>query len=230
MKKKTATKKVRLKVAKPRSPLPKVSKKSDILLKKKGKLSKSPRPSAKVVSRSRSARPAQVVRQLTAQEIAYQAAVVQFENGVKLFNNNEFVKAHAIFARLASGPAQDLAERARVYMRICEQRRSRPAPQIRTAEDSYNYGVQMANEGNLEEAEKALDRALKLTPQADHVLYALASTQALRENLEGALEFLEKAIQLNVRNRYLAQSDPDFSKLMEDPRFTELIYPEEPMR
>ena len=88
----------------------------------------------------------------------------------------------------------------------------------------------MANEGNLEEAEKALDRALKLTPQADHVLYALASTQALRENLEGALEFLEKAIQLNVRNRYLAQSDPDFSKLMEDPRFTELIYPEEPMR
>ena len=184
---------------------------------------------ARVVSRERSARPAQVVRQLTAQEIAYQAALVQFENGVKLFNNNEFSKAHAVFEKLASGPAQDLAERARVYMRICEQRRSRPAPQMRSAEDLYNYGVQMANEGNLEKAEEALSRALKLTPQADHVLYALASMQALRENVEGALEYLEKAIRINLRNRYLAQNDPDFSKLMEDPRFTELLYPEEQM-
>ncbi|MBI4463978.1 MAG: hypothetical protein HY647_04675 [Acidobacteria bacterium] len=174
-------------------------------------------------------RPAPVTRKPTPEEIIYQKTLAQFENGVKFFNKNEFQKARVVFERLSSDPATDLAERARVYMRICEQRLSHSTLPMRSAEDFYNYGVRMANEGNLEGAEKALDRALKLAPKADHVLYALASTHALRENVEGVLEYLEKAIQLNVRNRYLAQNDPDFSKLMEDPRFTELIYPEEPL-
>ena len=58
---------------------------------------------------------------------------------------------------------------------------------------------------------------------------ALASTSALRENAEQAMEHLEHAIELNNRNRYLAQNDPDFSSLSEDPRFTELLYPEKPV-
>ena len=116
-----------------------------------------------------------------------------------------------------------------MYLNVCNQRIARPAVQLKSAEDHYNYGVQLSNQGMLDEAEEYLKKALKLAPHLDYVHYALASTSALRENAEQAMEHLEHAIGLNGRNRYLAQNDPDFSSLSEDPRFTELLYPEKPV-
>ena len=52
-------------------------------------------------------------------------------------------------------------------------------------------------------------RALVLTGEAD-----------------SALENLKIAIQLRPENRYHARNDEDFAFLQEDPRFTELLYPE----
>jgi len=37
---------------------------------------------------------------------------------------------------------------------------------------------------------------------------------------------LKVAIQLRAENRYHARNDEDFAFLQEDPRFTELLYPE----
>ena len=168
-------------------------------------------------------------RKLTPEEIQYRNSVTQFENGVKQFNRQKFEKARPIFERLVNLPARDLAERAQVYLNICKQRLSHLSPRPKTIEDFYNYGVSMANQGNQEEAERYLAKALKLAPKSDYIYYALASTFALREHVEGALEHLQKAIELNERNRYMARNDSDFSKLEEDPRFTELIYPEKPL-
>jgi tetratricopeptide (TPR) repeat protein len=165
----------------------------------------------------------------TPEEIQYKKNMEQFESGVKLFNHGDFSKASQIFEALSKASAQDLAQRARMYMNICSQRLSQPALRLKTADDFYNYAVSMANRGNRDEAETNLNKALKLEPKADHIYYALATTQALRDNVEGALENLQKAIELNARNRYLAQNDSDFEILGEDPRFTELIYPEKPM-
>lgn len=175
-------------------------------------------------------KPAPVIRRaLTPEEIQYKKHVAQFENGVKLFSLGDLSKARDIFDHLAAISAQDLAQRARVYLNICNQRLSRPALRLKTADDFYNYAVSMANQGNQEEAELHLTKALKLSPKSDYIYYALATTHALRENVEAALENLQKAIQLNDRNRYLAQNDSDFANLGEDPRFTELIYPERPI-
>ncbi len=168
-------------------------------------------------------------RKLTPEEIQYRNSVTQFENGVKQFNRHGFAKARPIFERLANLPTRDLAERAQVYLNICNQRLSHLSPRLKTTEDFYNYGVSMANEGNQQEAERYLAKALKLAPKSDYIYYALASTFALQEHVEAALEHLQKAIQLNERNRYMARNDSDFSKLKEDPRFTELIYPEKPI-
>jgi tetratricopeptide (TPR) repeat protein len=88
--------------------------------------------------------------------------------------------------------------------------------------------VGLANEGDAAGSEECLQKALKLAPEADHLYYALATTYALRDNVEGALQHLLKAIQLNERNRFQAQHDSDFANLLEDPRFTELLYPEKP--
>ena len=43
---------------------------------------------------------------------------------------------------------------------------------------------------------------------------------------DSALANLKVAIQLRPENRYHARNDEDFAFLQEDPRFTELLYPE----
>ena len=195
-----------------------------------GPVSKRLKSKGKKSSKSKPAQAAPAFRRkLTQEEIQYKNSVTQFENGVKLFNRHAFVKARPIFERLANFPARDIAERAQVYLNICNQRLSHLGPRLKTTEDFYNYGVSMANQGNQEDAERYLAKALKLAPMSDYIYYALASTFALQEHVEAALEHLQKAIQLNERNRYMARNDSDFSKLEEDPRFTELIYPEKPL-
>jgi len=37
---------------------------------------------------------------------------------------------------------------------------------------------------------------------------------------------LNEAIKLNPSNRFQARSDSDFNNMADDPRFTELLYPE----
>ena len=172
--------------------------------------------------------PVPVRRKPTAEEIAYRETVARFESAVKLFNDNQFAKARGAFERVAVAATPDLAQRAKVYLKICNQRLLRPAVNLKTADEHYNYAVQLANQGNLAEAEQFLTKALKLAPRCDYIHYALASTSALQDHAEDALAHLADAINLNGRNRYLAQNDPDFASLGEDPRFTELLYPEKP--
>lgn len=189
------------------------------------KLARSPQARAK----DNAKQPAPVLkREPTAEEIQYRKNMARFENAVKVFNSGDFAKARELFAALTTISSQDLAQRVRIYLNICERRLSKPALRLKTVDDYYNYAVSMANQGNREEAENNLNKALKLAPKSDYIYYALATTQALRDNVEGSLENLHKAIELNAKNRYLAQNDSDFEALEEDPRFTELIYPEKP--
>ncbi len=153
-------------------------------------------------------------------------AVEQYEAAVRLFQQQKFEKAKVLFEKAMAGPSRELAERARVHRNTCIQRLERHSAPIRTPEDHYNVAVALINSGRLGEAEQHLNRALKLTPRADHVYYALAAVQSLRGDIESALENLKTAIDLEPRNRYLARNDRDFTALTEDPRFADLVYPE----
>ncbi len=44
--------------------------------------------------------------------------------------------------------------------------------------------------------------------------------------MDGCLDHLQKAIDINGRNRIQARTDSDFQDMADDPRFTELLYPE----
>ena len=57
-------------------------------------------------------------------------------------------------------------------------------------------------------------------------VYAMAVLDCLTGEAESAIQNLQLAIQLRPENRYHARNDEDFSFLQEDPRFTELLYPE----
>jgi hypothetical protein len=54
----------------------------------------------------------------------------------------------------------------------------------------------------------------------------MAVLDCLTGEAESAIQNLQLAIQLRPENRYHARNDEDFSFLQEDPRFTELLYPE----
>ena len=159
--------------------------------------------------------------------IAKQQQLKQYEEALTLFQQQKFQRAKQILERVVEGPSKELCERARVHMRICDQRISRPpAPVLKTAEDHYTQGVALMNLGRWDDAREHLDRARKAAPKADHIVYAMAVLDCLTGEADSAMDNLKIAIQLRPENRYHARNDEDFAFLQEDPRFTELLYPE----
>jgi hypothetical protein len=58
------------------------------------------------------------------------------------------------------------------------------------------------------------------------VIYGLAALDCMTGHVEDSLRNLDEAIRLNPAVRFQARNDSDFQNLSEDPRFTELLYPD----
>ncbi len=158
---------------------------------------------------------------------AKQQQMKLYEEALTHFQQQKFHRAQQILERVLEGPSKELGDRAKVHLRICEQRISRlPAPTAKSPEDHYTQGVALMNLGRWDEAREHLDRAHRATPKADHIVYAMAALDCLTGEAESAMKNLKVAIQLRPENRYHARNDEDFKFLQEDPRFTELLYPE----
>lgn len=150
-----------------------------------------------------------------------------YEEAISLFQQQKFLKAKQALERVMDGPSKELVDRASMHLRICDQRMAKPTePTLHSAEDHYHHGVAMMNLGRWDDARAALEKAQKISPKADFVIYALAALDCLTGETESAMDNLKLAITLRPENRYLARNDEDFAYLQEDPRFTELLYPE----
>ena len=170
--------------------------------------------------RSRKA-PAEVV------DPAVQQQLKLFEEAVAYFQQQKFHKALQGYEKVLTGPSKELADRAGVHMRICQQRISRPpVTSLRSADDHYHHGVAMMNLGRWDEAREHLEKARKMAAKADYVYYALAALDCLIGETDSAMENLKMAIDLRPENRYHARNDEDLASLLEDPRSTALLYPE----
>ena len=157
-------------------------------------------------------------------EPVFQTAVKNFELGARAFHRQNFERAKEIFEKLASSGVAGVAERARVHLRLCEQRLSRPAPVPKKAEDLYTLGVGALNSRRLDDAIEYLNKAQKSAPKLEHIRYALAAAYSLRGDAEDALENLKQAIALRPQNRLQARRDEDFRALAADVRFRELVF------
>jgi tetratricopeptide (TPR) repeat protein len=82
------------------------------------------------------------------------------------------------------------------------------------------------NIGDYVSAREHLDKLSKQSPKSDYVAYGLAALDCLTGHVEDALRHLEEAVKLNAGLRFQARNDSDFQNLSEDPRFTELLYPD----
>jgi tetratricopeptide (TPR) repeat protein len=150
-----------------------------------------------------------------------------YEEALQHFQEQKYQRAHQTLQRVLEGPSKELSDRAKVHVRICEQRISRlPSSAPKPSEDHYTQGVALMNLGRWDEAREHLDRARKAAPKADHVVYAMAALDCLTGEADSAMANLKVAIQMRPENRYHARNDEDFAFLQEDPRFTELLYPE----
>ena len=155
-----------------------------------------------------------------------QKQLAAFESAMKHFHARKFKEARDLFATAAQGPERDVAHRAQLHATMCERRLEQTTVKLQTAEDYYNYAITLLNTRKIDDARSHLEQALAMTPEADHIFYALAVAQALSGDAAGAHEHLRRAIELEPKNRIMARQDADFSALSGQAPFQALLYPE----
>jgi tetratricopeptide (TPR) repeat protein len=157
----------------------------------------------------------------------YVQALQSYEAGLRAMQEHKFEKAKPQFQKVLTGPSKELIDRATVHINICNQHLERaPASQFKTPEEHFDYAVSLMNVGDYVGAREHLDKLLKQNPKADYVIYGLAALECLTGHVEDSLRHLDEALHLNAQLRFQARNDSDFQNLAEDPRFTELLYPD----
>jgi tetratricopeptide (TPR) repeat protein len=153
-------------------------------------------------------------------------AVQNYESGLRLMQERKFERARAIFQKVAAGPSKELSERVAVHLNAIQQAMARSTTSFKSSEEHYDYAVALMNQGDYDGAREHLEKMAKQQPKSDYVWYGLAALNALQGRAEEAMRHLTEAIRLHPGNRIQARNDTDFQNMLDDPRFTELLYPE----
>ncbi len=149
-----------------------------------------------------------------------------YQNAVQLLQQGKFEKARVLFEKLSREAPPEILERSRVYLAVCVRNVKESSLDFATPAEQYDYAVSLLNTGSFEEARDQFEAILTTAPDADFAHYGMALLSSMTGQAEEALEHLSRAIELNPSNRIQARSDPDFIDMADDPRFTELLYPE----
>jgi len=149
-----------------------------------------------------------------------------YEAALRLMQDGKYEKAHVAFNQMLATAPADLAERIRMYINACLQQVSKGKATFLSDEERYDYAISLLNEGNYEDARAQLKQIVTLNGGADFAFYGLAVLASMTGEAHACLEHLTEAIRLNPRNRIQARADSDFQDMADDPRFTELLYPE----
>jgi len=156
-------------------------------------------------------------------------AVQNYENGLKAMQTRKYERAKGLLEKVAEAPYKELADRAAVHLNTCQQQLSRTASSsFKSTEEHYDFAISLMNSGDYDDARQHLQKLQKQAPKADYVWFGIAILDCLTHHYEAALKNLEEAIKLNPVNRFHARNENDFQNMADDPRFTELLYPEGP--
>jgi tetratricopeptide (TPR) repeat protein len=155
-------------------------------------------------------------------------AFQHYQAAVQLLQQGKYERAMAAFEKLLPTAPFEIKERCQMYLTTCRRQLERPALTFSTPEEHYDYAVSQLNTGYYEEAREQFTNILTSHPNADYAYYGLALLDAITGQAQECLANLGRAIELNPRNRLQARVDNDFQSMVDDPRFTELLYPEIP--
>lgn len=155
-------------------------------------------------------------------------AFQQYQSAVQLVQQGKYDKALAAFEKLLPSAPPEILERTRMYISTCQRQMERTNLAFQTPEERYDYAISQLNQGYFEEAREQLNSVVADEPRADYAFYGLAVLDSITGHPQDCLDNLARAIELNPKNRLQARSDNDFQSMVDDPRFTELLYPEVP--
>jgi len=128
--------------------------------------------------------------------------VTHYEAALRLMQDGKYDKAHAAFDKMLAAGAGELSDRVRMYSTACAQQMIKDKKDFSNCEERYDYAVSLLNDGLYEDAREHFKLILQENEKADYAFYGLAV--------------------LSIQ----ARADSDFQDMADDPRFTELLYPE----
>jgi tetratricopeptide (TPR) repeat protein len=151
-----------------------------------------------------------------------------YQSAVQLVQQGKYEKALAAFEKLLLTAPAELVERCKMYINTCQRQMEKNKLAFLTPEEHYDYAVSMLNTGYYEEAREQFNCILATYPNSDYAFYGLALLDSITGRTQDCLGNLARAIELNPKNRLQARADNDFQSMVDDPRFTELLYPDIP--
>jgi tetratricopeptide (TPR) repeat protein len=167
------------------------------------------------------ARKAQTVRELSKMA---ESARREFDRGVASLQKKRIDEAERHFTELIQKypEEKELADRARVYLAVCERQKQSGAAELTEPEDFYYAALVAKNRGEVGAAIEHLKRAARKNG-GGKVDFLLACCYAQNGEQETALEHLKRAIEEDQSNRILARHDSDFDPVRDMPGFQELL-------
>src|ERR1700760_424380 len=153
-------------------------------------------------------------------------AVQNYEVALRAMQEHKFEKAKGLLEKIIAGGQMALLDRARVHLNLCNQQLAGAATTFKTHEEHFDYAVSLLNGGQFDQARTHMEKILKSNAKADFAYYGMAVVDCLTGQVESSLKNLGESIRLNPQNRFQARNDSDFLNMADDPRFTELLYPE----
>jgi len=152
--------------------------------------------------------------------------IASYEAALVLMQEGKYDKAHVAFDKMLLASPGDMADRIRMYINACLQQISKGKTTFESHEEQYDYAVSLLNNGHYEDARQHFKSILDANPTADYAFYGLAVLASMTGDSHECLAHLTEAIHQNPRNRIQARADSDFQDMADDPRFTDLLYPE----
>ena len=159
-------------------------------------------------------------------QVRFAHTLLSYEQALKLLQTQKFDKAKLLFEKVIESGISELADRAKVHISICNQQLDRIQNTFNTPEEHYDFAVSLMNLGDFVTAREHLEALSTQRPTLDFIWYGFAVLECLTGRTSESLQHLAEAIRINPGNRFQARNDSDFRNMADDPRFTELLYPE----
>ena len=179
-----------------------------------------------VKPKSPSATPKNRARTLDDQQQRFAHTLLGYEQALKLLQTQKYDKAKALFEKVIESGISELADRAKVNVNICNQQLDRIQNTFDTPEEQYDFAVSLMNLGDFVTAREHLEALSTQRPNLDLSGTVWPCSNASPDVTAESLRHLAEAIRINPGNRFQARNDSDFRNMADDPRFTELLYPE----
>ncbi len=155
-----------------------------------------------------------------------QQILSDYQTAVTFMQQGNYTAAHPALKKLLAEAPPEFTDRIRMYLSACIARANKPDAAFASPEEQYDYAISLLNDGRYEDAQEHLNEILSGNEAADYAFYGLAVIASMTGDAQTCLDKLTEAIRLNGKNRILARSDSDLQEMADDPRFTELLYPD----